>query len=163
MYLLICLFIYLYFMCFACVHVCILCVCLMPVEAVGHPIPLDCSYRQLWATIWLLELEPGTSLKATSALNLGAISSTQQFCLVSAEIIGIRIVVTFELYNFYKAMVICFVTDVLIIVCLLCVAFVSLWVHGCCSSCAEVRGPHGGLRSLLFLCAFWGLNSGHQP
>lgn len=59
-------FIYVY-NCFACVHVCVPHGCLVLMESRrGHPIPWHWSYRQIWATMWILGLKPGSSRRAAS-------------------------------------------------------------------------------------------------
>lgn len=41
---------------FACVYICELCTCLVCMKAQrAHWVPLNCSYRQFWATLWVLE------------------------------------------------------------------------------------------------------------
>lgn len=56
-------------------YVYILWLCLVFTEAKrGHLNPWDWSYRQLWVLEWVLGIEPGSSRKATSALNQWIIS-----------------------------------------------------------------------------------------
>ena len=64
---------------------CILCVCLLCmhvylcatcIQCRGHWSLWNWSYTQLWAAMWLLEIEPGSSRRVASALNHWAISPT---------------------------------------------------------------------------------------
>ena len=57
------------------VHVCpCMCVCPVPMRfRTRHLIPWNWSYRQLWATMWMLETEPGSSQRAATACNWWAI------------------------------------------------------------------------------------------
>ena len=53
---------------------CMLCACLVPTEARrGHRLPWNWSYRWLWATVWVLRIEP-ISGRVASVLNCWAIS-----------------------------------------------------------------------------------------
>lgn len=57
---------------------CTPCACRVLLEVrTGSQIPWNWSYRQLWATMWVLELEPGCS---TSVLNSWAISPVHSTC-----------------------------------------------------------------------------------
>lgn len=59
--------------CCACIYVCTLCTCLIPVEARSeHQIPWNCSFRKLWA-LWGLIIKLGSSAR-TNALNGWTIS-----------------------------------------------------------------------------------------
>lgn len=61
---------------------------LVPVEVrVGHQIPLDWSYRRLWAVLWVLVIVPGSFGRASYALNHWAISSTPTHFLLMKEIL----------------------------------------------------------------------------
>lgn len=47
----------------------ILCACLVSMEVRrGHWIPWDFNYRQVWAAMWLLGIEPGSSERVASVL-----------------------------------------------------------------------------------------------
>lgn len=68
------LFILLY-VCFVCVSLCVPHGCLILVEVrTGHWIPRIWSCWRLWATMLVLRIEPGSSVRGTSALNCRAIS-----------------------------------------------------------------------------------------
>jgi hypothetical protein len=61
-----------------CVGVFCLCVRLVPTEASrGHQILWNLSYRWLWATKWVLEMEPGSSERTVSMFNPWVISLGQ--------------------------------------------------------------------------------------
>ena len=62
-----------------CLHICMhtvcVCVCLVLTEArKGYQISWNWSYRQVWAAIWVLGIEPKSSRKAGSALNIWDLS-----------------------------------------------------------------------------------------
>ena len=61
--------------CFAWTYVCVPHECLVPTEVRrGLQIPWNWSYGWVWATVWVLKTESGSSARATSALNHWAIS-----------------------------------------------------------------------------------------
>lgn len=57
--------------CFPCMHVCALCLYLVPEKARGC---WNCSHRQLLVIMWVLGTEPGSSERAASSLDCWAIS-----------------------------------------------------------------------------------------
>jgi hypothetical protein len=64
------------------------------------PVPWDWSYRALWAAMWVLEIEPRTSGRASSTLNHWP---SLQSTLVSPVCISTGLLNTFSsLYNVYK-------------------------------------------------------------
>jgi hypothetical protein len=67
-----------------CLHICMhtVCVCLVLTEArQGYQISCNWSYRQVWAAMWLLGIEPKSSRKAGSALNIWDLSPVPDFFL----------------------------------------------------------------------------------
>ena len=72
-YSLIFLIITLYFLCALvfCLHTCL---------CWGCQIPWNWTYRQVWAAMWVLGIEPGFSGRAVSVLNLWAISPAPNGC-----------------------------------------------------------------------------------
>lgn len=63
--------------CFACIYACVPCACLVPLEIRrGCQIPWYWSSGKSWATMWVLESEPGSSTRADHTLNRWAISPT---------------------------------------------------------------------------------------
>ena len=62
-YIYVCVYIYINLLyvygCFACIYVCVLCVCLLPVKVrKGQWIPWGWIYRWLWAAMWMLGIKP---------------------------------------------------------------------------------------------------------
>lgn len=66
---------------FACMYVCIICVCPVPSQARrGHRLCWNnCNYRWSWATMWSLEIELRFSGRAAAALKHWVISLTSVF------------------------------------------------------------------------------------
>ena len=72
--------------CFVCIYICAPHACLVTLEARrGHWMSWNWSYRQLWATMWVLSIELGISGRPANTLNHGAISLVPQHlsCLSS--------------------------------------------------------------------------------
>lgn len=78
------LFVFHVYGCLAYMYECVLHVCLIPTEnRVGHLILWNCSYRRLWATMYVLGSEPGSICRSSSVLNLWdtSPSSNLWFCV----------------------------------------------------------------------------------
>ena len=58
-----------------------MCIAVSPVW--GWQVPWNCSYRQLWAALWMLEIAPGSSGRAVSTLNCWVISPVPLSYIVS--------------------------------------------------------------------------------
>lgn len=54
-------------------------------DRIEHWIPCNWSYRQLWATVWLLGTEPRSSSRAANALNRWTVSSPVFKILIDEE------------------------------------------------------------------------------
>lgn len=77
--------------CFACMHSCVPHVCPVPsLVRWAWQIALNFCYRRLWAAMWVLGVEPGSSAEEAGALNGWVISpapkSTSLFCLHVPEL-----------------------------------------------------------------------------